>query len=84
MTRTFPVGSIGNDKPIVSVTESWFSPELKVVMLSKTSDPRMGESTMKLQNIDRTEPDPALFRAPADYQLVDENGDRVEIKVTRP
>jgi len=84
MTRTFPVGAIGNDRPIVSVTESWFSPELKVVVLSKTSDPRMGESTMKLQNIDRSEPDPALFQVPSDYQLVDENSDRVEIKITRP
>lgn len=25
-TRTFPVGTIGNDRPIVSVSESWFSP----------------------------------------------------------
>lgn len=84
MTTTVAVGEIGNDRPIVSVRESWFSPDLKVVVLSKTSDPRMGESTMKLRNIDRTEPDPALFRAPADYQLVDESGDRIEIKVTRP
>jgi hypothetical protein len=84
MTRTLPVGAIGNDRPIVSVTESWFSPDLKIVVLSKTSDPRMGENTMRLQNIDRTEPDPALFRVPADYQVIDENSDRVEIKVTRP
>ena len=84
LTRTFAVGAIGNDRPIVSLTESWFSPELKVVVLSKTSDPRMGESTMKLQNIDRSEPDPALFQIPPDYQVVDENSDRVEIKVTRP
>jgi hypothetical protein len=84
MTRTFPVGSIGNDRPIVSITESWFSPELKVTVLSTTSDPRMGESTMRLQSIDRTEPDPALFRVPADYQVIDENSDRVEIKITRP
>jgi hypothetical protein len=83
-TRTLPVGAIGNDRPIVSVTESWFSPELKVVVLSKTSDPRTGESTMKLQNIDRSEPDPSLFQAPPDYQLVDENSDRVEIKIARP
>lgn len=84
MTTTFPVGAMGNDRPIVRVTESWHSPDLKITVLSKNSDPRMGEFTMRLQNIDRTEPDPALFRVPTDYQIVEENGDQVEIKVTRP
>ena len=84
MTTTFPVGAMGNDRPIVRVTESWHSPDLKITVLSKNSDPRMGESTMRLENIDRTEPDPALFRVPPDYQVVDENNDQVEIKVTRP
>lgn len=82
-TTTFPVGMMGNDRPIVRVTEFWHSPELKITVLLHNSDPRMGESTMRLQNIDRTEPDPALFRAPPDYELVDENGDQVEIKVIR-
>lgn len=83
-TTTFPVGSMGNDRPLVRVMESWHSPELNIAVVWKTSDPRMGESTMRLQNIDRTEPDPALFRVPADYQVVDESGDQVEIKITRP
>jgi len=75
---------MGNDRPIVRVMESWLSPELKITVLSKSSDPRMGENTMRLQGIDRSEPDPALFRAPADYQIVDETGDQVEIKYTHP
>lgn len=83
-TTTFPIGMMGNDRPLVRVDEYWFSPELKISVLSKHSDPRAGESTMRLQNIDRTEPDPALFRAPADYEVVDENGDHVEIKIVRP
>ena len=83
-TTTFPIGMMGNDRPLVRVNEYWFSPELKITVLSKDSDPRMGESTMRLQNIDRSEPDPALFRVPPDYQIVDETGDRVEIKIVRP
>lgn len=83
-TTTFPVGVMGNDRPIVRVTESWHSPELKIVLLSKNSDPRTGEHTMRLQNVDRSEPDPALFQVPPDYQVVDETGDQVEIKVTQP
>jgi hypothetical protein len=83
-TTTFPVGSMGNDRPMVHVSEYWNSPELKIIVLAKNTDPRSGESTMRMQNIDRTEPDPALFRVPPDYQVIDENSDRVEIKITRP
>lgn len=84
VTRTFPIGAVGNDKPIVDSWETWFSPELRVTVLSKDSDPRSGEQITRMQNINRSEPDPALFRPPLDYQLVDENSDRVEIKVVRP
>ena len=85
-TTIIPVGLMGNDRPLVRVAESWVSPDLKIAVLSKHSDPRMGESTIQLRNIDRSEPDPALFRVPADYQIVDENenSERVEIRITRP
>ena len=83
ITRTLPVGLMGNDRPLVSVTESWFSPELRITVLTKHSDPRMGESVTQLRNIDRSEPDSSLFRVPPDYQVVDENGE-AEIKIVRP
>jgi hypothetical protein len=83
-TTTFPVGFMGNDRPLVRVMESWISPDLKLTVVSKNSDLRMGESTMRLQNINRSEPDRALFGVPADYQIVDENGEKVEIRITRP
>ena len=83
-TTTFPVRFMGNDRPLVRVMESWISPDLKLAVVSKNSDPRMGESTTRLQNINRSEPDPALFGVPADYQIVDENGDKVEVRITRP
>jgi hypothetical protein len=83
-TVTFPVGLMGNDRPLVRVMESWISPALKITVVSKNSDPRMGDSTMHLRNINLSEPDPALFSVPADYQIIDENGEKVEIKITRP
>jgi hypothetical protein len=83
-TTTFPVGLMGNDRPLVQVRESWISSDLKLTVVSKNSDPRMGESTTRLRNINRSEPDPALFGVPADYQIVDENGEKVEIRITRP
>jgi hypothetical protein len=70
-TRTIPAGKIGNEKPIAIVTEVWTSPELNIIVLSKRSDPRMGEQTFQLTNIVRAEPDPALFTVPADFRIVE-------------
>jgi hypothetical protein len=70
-TRTIPAGEIGNEKPISIVTEVWTSPDLKTIVYSKRSDPRMGEQTFKLTNIVRAEPDASLFTVPADFKLSD-------------
>ena len=70
-TRTIPAGEIGNEKPISIVTEVWTSPDLKTIVYSKRSDPRMGEQTFKLANIVRAEPDASLFTVPADFKLTD-------------
>jgi hypothetical protein len=70
-TRTIPAGEIGNEKPISIVTEVWTSPELKTVVMSKRSDPRMGEHTFQLTNIVRAEPDASLFKVPADFKIVE-------------
>ena len=70
-TRTIPAGEIGNEKPICIVTEVWTSPDLKTIVYSKRTDPRMGEQTFKLTNIVRAEPDASLFTVPADFKLTD-------------
>ena len=70
-TRTIPAGQIGNDKPISIVTEVWTSPDLKTIVYSKRSDPRMGEQTFQLTNITRADPDGSLFTVPADFKLVE-------------
>jgi hypothetical protein len=70
-THTIPAGQIGNDRPITIVTEVWTSPDLKTVVYSKRSDPRMGEQTFRLTNIVRSEPVPSLFAVPADFKIVD-------------
>jgi hypothetical protein len=70
-TKTIPAGQIGNEKPISIVNEVWTSPELKTVVMSKRSDPRMGEQTFQLTNIVRVEPDASLFTVPADFKVID-------------
>jgi hypothetical protein len=75
-TTTWPAGStMGNDRPITQVNETWMSPDLKIVVLSKHTDPRNGEHTQKLINVSRAEPDPSLFQPPADYAVTEENGE---------
>ena len=69
ITRVIPVGAEGNDQPIEIVSERWVSKDLGINILLKISDPRQGESTFRTTNIDRSEPDPALFQVPADYAM---------------
>ena len=80
ITTTVPTGSIGNEQPIVTVNERWFSPDLQVVVMSTRSDPRSGTTTYKLTNINRSEPSPTLFQVPADYTVTDMTHGRVMLK----
>ena len=75
-TLTIPAGQIGNDRAIEIVSERWYSPELQVVVLSKHSDPRMGEHVYRLTNINRAEPSRALFEAPSDYTVMERSPNR--------
>ena len=68
---TTEAGAIGNDRPIQSVTERWFSSELQTVMLTRTTDPRTGEEVFKLINVNRSEPAAYLFQVPAGYQVLE-------------
>jgi hypothetical protein len=68
-TRTIPAGQIGNEKPIVITTERWYSPDLQMYVLTKTTDPVRGNSVRQLTNIQMGEPDPSLFQVPPDYTV---------------
>ena len=68
-TRVIPVGREGNDQPLTVTHESWVSPELKLVVMSVSDDPRSGTSTMELTDIERAEPDPGLFQVPEGYTV---------------
>jgi hypothetical protein len=69
ITRTIPVGQIGNEKPITVVSEHWYSNDLQMTVMSKRSDPRFGDTTYTLTSIQRTEPNAALFAVPPDFTV---------------
>jgi hypothetical protein len=85
-TQTIPAGAMGNERPIEIVTERWYSPELKTVVLAKHRDPRVGETVYQLSNIVRAEPPADLFVVPADYKVVEGPGFATvsDSKVVRP
>ena len=65
MSRTLPSR---DGLPATFTIETWDSVELKVNMLTKSSN----GYTSRLVNLRRADPDPALFRPPADYTVVDQ------------
>jgi hypothetical protein len=71
-TVIIPEGSQDNDRPITVVNERWVSPELNITILSKDNNPRFGETTRRLTNIDVSNPILSLFEPPPDYKIVDE------------
>lgn len=75
-TTTIPAGSIGNLQDIRIVSEQWFSEDLQVLVMTKHSDPRSGETVYRLRGIVRAEPDPSLFTVPADYTVQEMGGAR--------
>ena len=70
-TTTIPPGQIGNELPLIIVSERWFSPELRVLVMSRHTDPRFGETTYRLTNIVRAEPSPDLFEPPSEFTVVE-------------
>jgi hypothetical protein len=70
---TIPTGEIGNTLPIEIVDENWYAPDLQILVMTRHSDPRSGETTYRLTNIKRNEPDRSLFGVPTDYTIVDES-----------
>jgi len=73
VTRTRPPGTIGNDHTIVSVNERWDAPDLKIMMWRNLDDPRQQEHS-EVTELNRVEPEAALFQVPSDYSMNESQG----------
>ena len=69
VTHTIPAGKMGNTAPIVITTERWYSADLHMVISETRTDPRFGTTTYQLTNINRAEPDVALFTVPSGFAV---------------
>lgn len=65
-TQIIPAEAGG--KEIVITDEYWYSTDLRINLLVKHDDPRSGSKTMTVNQITRTEPDPAFFEVPEGYK----------------
>jgi hypothetical protein len=83
ITTTIPAGAIGNEQPIEIVNENWYSPELQVVVMTSHSDPRFGQTSYKLTNVQRAEPAATLFQVPSDYTIKEGPGAGVRTNMRR-
>jgi hypothetical protein len=69
-TTTIPANAIGNERPLDIVREQWYSNDLQIVLRSKRTDPRFGDTAYEVTKIDRGEPASNLFEVPSDYKVV--------------
>jgi hypothetical protein len=71
-TRTktvIPAGAIGNNRDLTIVNETWYSPDLHMVMESTQTDPRFGQTTYSITNFEQVDPDESLFQPPPGYTI---------------
>jgi hypothetical protein len=84
ITTTIPAGKMGNEQPITVTSERWFSPELKITVMTKHNDPWAGELKTQFTNVNASEPDASLFSVPADYKVVEDKAGPVTIRFAQP
>jgi hypothetical protein len=71
-TMVYPASCFGNDGPVTVTRDTWYSPELNLVVRTVNNDPRSGASTSGIGSLSRNEPDASLFTVPPEYKVVDE------------
>jgi hypothetical protein len=74
-TLTINAGVIGNNQPVVTTREFWYSSDLEINLSVTRKDPREGTQVIQLIELSRDEPDAALFRVPSDFVIEDQRTD---------
>ncbi len=72
--RTIPAGVLGNEKPITSTVDEWFSADLSVPVQITQKSSVGGQVTLNLTQVVIGEPDTTLFGPPSGYTVHDLSG----------
>jgi hypothetical protein len=70
-TTIIPSGAIGNNSPLMSKREFWYSPQLGVNLISKLQHPLSGTQNFEVSDIVVGEPDVKLFAPPSGFKILD-------------
>jgi hypothetical protein len=70
-TITVSPGTVGNENPIVSTREFWYSAELQTNLAVTRKLPLEGLQVVQLSDVSTGEPAPELFQAPAGFVIED-------------
>jgi hypothetical protein len=69
VTQTLTAAESGTGQEVTVTNEYWYSDALRLNLTTTHNDPRTGITTMTVTQIDRSDPNPALFQVPADYTM---------------
>jgi len=67
---TINPGFVGNDRPMVSTREFWYSPRLEINLSSIVDEPQTGKQVFTVKELTTSEPEASFFEVPADYKIV--------------
>jgi hypothetical protein len=70
-TNTYDAQSTGTGRSIVVTDEYWYAEDIRLNLLEKHNDPRKGDFTTTVTQVNRTEPAAELFVVPAGFKIVD-------------
>lgn len=70
-TVTVSPGAAGNERPLVSTREFWYSDELQTNLAVTRVDPETGTQIIRLSDVSRTEPDTHLWEVPIGFTVRD-------------
>jgi hypothetical protein len=70
-TTTLNPGVMGNDLPMTTVREFYYSAELEINLSSVLDAPQVGRETFTAEELSTNDPDPSFFEPPQGYTVVD-------------
>ena len=75
-TVTINEGVMGNDKPMVTLREFWYSVQLGLNLVSIVDDPQSGKQVFTVKELSTSEPELTYFDVPAGYTVVDHRNEK--------
>jgi hypothetical protein len=75
-TVTLNEGVMGNDRPMVTTREFWYSAKLGFNLLSMVDDPQSGKQVFTVKDLSLSEPELSLFEVPEGYTVVDHRSEK--------